>query len=707
MRLGLAFVLFLLAGPASAKNLKEWTILVYSAADEGSSERESDFAQSATRVLKGVERIEALKNTDEVAMVLEYDASGDDTDDVMHNKEWRRRFEFAPNAPKDRLGSPGISERVIREIDPAFRYTEPDTSDPVQLKSFINWAVQAYPAKHYFLVMQGHSWGKLGMMMDFHAGGKDLDPANLMKNYELRRVMEEVYREDAQRAVKLIPHGKFDGILIDACVSGQLDELLEWKEVFDYFVGTSLEIPFNSLPYGEVFDSFLKKVVALSRAGRDTGNRAFIEKELLTPLVTETVRAHGPQGSLAKAERQSDIVQMFAIRLPAISAVGAALKNFVAAMPAPARAAFKKMSPKSAWEVRDNDENADLRQLARAYQTSYAAKVAKEGGEEWKAALKSAQELEASLGYAAPNPSLELTSVSDAKADGAWIHVPLDPIAPNRELPACFVLRTYAMHNWRYKNLVPGALEKKGKEQAWREMYCNDELTAKGGDKLSGPKEPQIGVPFALTRVLNWKLSFPHEVPAYLTVKENGVRILSIWAPKLKTKPLDYKLALRFYATNRVIVEYVTGDPEAFLKKKNGYEAQLVKREKVEYEHSVYNTDPKLFPTAPGARLPLFVAEAHSNGAHYKEGFGIFLGLKFDPEANYENGRLPLETVEARLGLKPFSLTLEKFRNEQADIEAALKKAGDPTELVLKGAPFYRLHRISQTGWADLLGAKP
>ncbi len=710
MRFGLAIVAFLslLGTHAFSKNsshLKEWTILVYSAADEGSKERESDFADSATRVLKGFENIEALRAKEEVAIVLQYDASGDDTDDVMRNKKWRRRFEYLPQTPKGILGSAGIDEKKIREIDPTFVYDELDSSDPVPLKKFINWAIQAYPAKHYFLILQGHSWGKLGMMMDFHVDGKDLETANLMKNYELRRVMEEVYREDATRAVPLIPHGKFDGVLVDACVSGQLDELLEWKNSFDYFVGTSLEIPFNSLPYADIFDPFLKKVVARARAGKDAGDRQFIEQELIKPMVTKTVESHGPGGNMAVAERQADIVQMFAIRLRNLDPVFKAFKNFVREMPEQARKALRKMSPQAVWAIRDTDENADLRNLARAYRNSYAGKLNKYGGDEWARAEKSAAALEASLGYQAPNPSTELTRITHPKAVGAWVHVPLDTIAPNRELPACFVLRTFAMHNWREKNLLPNALTKKDKEQPFRETACNDELTAAGG-KISGPKNPRAGVPFPLEKVLGWKLSWEHGVRTFLTEKENGDRRLSFWVPKLKTKPLDYRLALHFYAANGVQIEYVSGDAEAYLMRKKGFEDQLLSREEVRYEHSVYVSSGKDLVTAPGASEPLYVAEAHSNGAHFKEGFGIFLGLKFDPEEAYQNGRLPLEVVEKQLGFAPFELTLEKFKAEERKIEALLQKSPKATDLVVRGGPFYRLHKIALTGWADLLGAK-
>ncbi len=89
----------------------------------------------------------------------------------------------------------------------------------------------------------------------------------------------------------------------------------------------------------------------------------------------------------------------------------------------------------------------------------------------------------------------------------------------------------------------------------------------------------------------------------------------------------------------------------------------------------------------------LYVAEAHSAGTLWKSGLGILLRRSFAYEyQKYFQGRPPIERVERA----PWTLSLDGYLE-------TLKPRDGRSHFVYQGAAFYRLHRIAQTGWPDLL----
>ncbi len=672
---------------------REWTVFIYSAGDEGTAERGNEFSRAAVRMLKSFEKIRIPQGTDDTAFVVQYDASGDDADGVTNNREWRRRLTYHPNG--DALGSEGVRERDIRTIDPTFRYVEPDSGDPVTLKKFLSWGIQAYPAKNYFLIIQAHSWGWEGLAQDFNFNGRNHRTSSMIKNYELRRVFEEIYREDAARGRdRLIAKGKFDGILIDACTSGQLEILLELKDVFRYFVGTSLEVPYNSFPYTTIFEPFVAEVSRRARANQDTGSAEVIERHLLSPMVTQYVREHSPGGTLARLERQTDIVDAFAIRNDQLDRVRRAFTEFVRRFPNTARTQLREQRPASVWNIRDTDEDTDLLSLARAYRAYFAEAHTRTQAQVWNTAATAAQNLETSLDYPAPNPSLDFTRVHHATAAGAWIHTELDTISPNRELPACNGLKVFAMANSLETTLLPTLLPRGRHTKTLHRTSCNDELDA----LQAQPGPVEAGVPVRLERVLGWRVSWPHNVPAYLTETRalNGTvqsRRLSFWIAKPRNGALDVRLRLHFAASTQTTIDYVSRSPEDYIRRNEGFLALRAGGETIRYNAVV--DDQQHFGQG------LYVAEAHTNGAHFKHGFGILLTKDFNSDEPYQSGRVPLKVLEDALEQAEFSIPLSLYAENWANYRRQLQRRNinpRPT-----GAEFYGLHRIQETGWPGLL----
>jgi hypothetical protein len=162
-------------------------------------------------------------------------------DDVDEDPNWRFHFrQGLNNRNQAQLTAAEITSQMqFYDKTAEFKYKELDSGSPVTLKEFIRWGVRAYPAKHYMLIVAGHSWGQQGLMQDFFFNGKSHDKSSMIKNYEFRRVMQEIYREEKER----IPGGVFDVLLVDGCTSGQLDVLLDWKDVFKYMAAATLETP--------------------------------------------------------------------------------------------------------------------------------------------------------------------------------------------------------------------------------------------------------------------------------------------------------------------------------------------------------------------------------------------------------------------------------------------------------------------------------
>ena len=220
--------------------------------------------------------------------------------------------------PSDKPGpdTPPLTEDEIRaqlaafdsnSKAPKFSIGELDTGNAVTLKQFVRWGIEAYPARHYVLVLAGHSWGQQGLMQDFFIGDKPLDKSTIMKNYEIRRAMEEIYNEfkgvNATTGKNLLPNGVFDVLLVDACVAGQLDVLLEFKDVFKYFVGSALETPYNSLPWTDILEPFIQEVN--NHPGADSERATgILEEKLLKPTVELYVKSHSRGGKPREAGRK-------------------------------------------------------------------------------------------------------------------------------------------------------------------------------------------------------------------------------------------------------------------------------------------------------------------------------------------------------------------------------------------------------------------
>jgi hypothetical protein len=678
---------------------KELTVLFYAAGDE------EEIHEPTNASLRLFERLHSLGLDSQINVVVQHDDTGNDPN-------YRYALHYVAK-PTDRLGpdTPPVPQSTIdqwrreisvyrpfRHLDP-FKYQERDSGNPVTLKDFLRWGVTAYPARHYILVMSGHSWGQEGIMQDFFVDGKQLDSSTLIRNYELRRVLEETYGElNAIPGEKpLIPEGKFDLLILDGCVFGQLDVLAEYTDSFSYFVGSTMETPFHSIPWDEVLEPYF--TFLNQNPGYPSARWAReLEARLLKPLVTGYVRAHVRGGRLIGTEHQIDTVEAMALRMDKLSGVTSALHALLdpqSGMPQAARDDWRAKRIPGLELIPDTDENADLWQVASLF-SDYFRQQQSHGGdaEAWGRADQLALAFRDSLGVAATDPTVEPIRLVQSKAQGAWAHIQIDETVDPVDTAICLALKEFAMQNQWFAGIpLPAFHDHDGTALSANELDCDD-LQSDGDDSGSSSTDRVAvtadGAP--VDKLFGAPVTWASGVPAYLNQLPAGgggaaARYLSVWIPG-DAQGVDRDLRVRLSGTEEVTVEYVMqGNP---LDRVTGADPiGRWKREGVTTRFPAYVASTRAADFASASNPGLMIAEAHSNGAYFKRGMGIFLAHQLHTDNAYEGGRIPIEWVHP-------TWTMEEYMDE-------LRRAGETDTQKIQGTRFYRAHRISASLWPDFL----
>lgn len=663
------------ATPKQAMAPRYFSIFIYAAGDEKS------IREAVRSNLRQLEQIPSLHGNTQVNIIVQHDDVG---------KDANFRYALTPNVNAASFGqgktaasllkTPPIAESEIRRIDPSFRYGEKNSGDPRTLKRFLSWAIRAYPAAHYALVLIGHSWGIQGHMQDFFFDDAKHKLSAIIKNYELRRVMQELYREEAMA----IKEGVFDLLFIDGCVAGQLEVALELKDVFAYFMTSSIETPYYGLSYDQAFEPFL---YAANRKPHPTAQEAhaLLEEYLLKRVPVMYVAGHALFGQMVEQEEQYTPVAIFALRTAPLARVEQALTALVSALaPTSLPEEFQKGQLKELDALADSDGHADLLALARALVSLLSRRYEQSRDEKWRAALGPAQALAASLGE---HPADEVTTpirIGHKEATGAWAQIEIDGRAPEPELAACDALRLLAMLNLNLLRVWPAFIDKKGQRLGPSEWLCE-------GRRPSRKLRLQPGIPVSLDRLLDLRLLWPQAIPAQLVQRAPGKRVLSIWFAREADRPLEFHPVLGLPGASEVTIEYIKGDPLAYLLGQ-GKDAKLLGKETFGVHPYASRVD-GFGQNGQAGGPALYIAEAHTPGTLYKRGLGIFLRRSFTYEfQRYLQGRAPIERVEP----VPFGLSLEAYLQR-------LSEKGTQGRAAYQGADFYRLHRIAKTGWADFL----
>ena len=204
-----------------ARAYETWTVLGYVCGDNNLE----------TDVLNDLEEMERIETVPGVNIVVQIDRS--DQYDIRDG-DWRdtRRY-LVQYHPASGIGSLRLDEPPLGELD---------MDDPENLRTFLEWGLEGYPADHYMLMFGGHASGPAkGLMKD---GSSSLGGSREMESSDMG--------EAVRAAVDLTLGHPLDVVSFDVCWMGMAETAFELMDRSDYLIGSFDEIPAAGWPYDKV-----------------------------------------------------------------------------------------------------------------------------------------------------------------------------------------------------------------------------------------------------------------------------------------------------------------------------------------------------------------------------------------------------------------------------------------------------------------------
>jgi Clostripain family. len=199
----------------NTSNLPEWTVIVYSAADDEVLEENMWFDINEMEMVGSNSQMNIVVQIDRYAKGFTGDGDWSDT----------RRYLVTQDSDLNHIASP-----VVESVG------EVDTGNPQTLIDFVTWAIQKYPAKKYALVMSDHGGGWTGGFSDMSAASySDLSIPEIVSSIEQIRQNTGI--------------DKFELITFDACLMGQIEVFGSLYPYSNYMVASEEVIPGYGLSY--------------------------------------------------------------------------------------------------------------------------------------------------------------------------------------------------------------------------------------------------------------------------------------------------------------------------------------------------------------------------------------------------------------------------------------------------------------------------
>lgn len=202
----------------------DWTILIYA---NGNNELEPEMRQS----LHYAEKVGSSSNVHVVIQIgrAEYKLVKLFRQDINLKNEdhWSgvRRY-FVNKGNSELVGN-------LKKVNMA---------DPKQLYHFIKWGMQTYPAKKYMLILGGHSYDCVGMMIDYSRKAP-----YLMGIPEMVKVINMAANEQGK---------KIDILLLDTCSANSIELIYEFSKDENHAVQSVITYiisgPIEGLPYDSI-----------------------------------------------------------------------------------------------------------------------------------------------------------------------------------------------------------------------------------------------------------------------------------------------------------------------------------------------------------------------------------------------------------------------------------------------------------------------
>lgn len=199
--------------PSDTSNLPEWTIIVYSDADDDILEED---------LLLDINEMELVGSNTQMNIVVQVDRAegafagdGDWTD--------ARRLYITQDNDMNQ-----ITSQVVEEIG------EVDMGNPQTLVDFVTWSIQNYPAKKYALIMSDHGGGWTGGFSDLYSDS----------SLTFTQIVDSISQVQSNMGGQ-----KFEIVGFDACLMGMLEVYGSLYPYTNYMVASEEVIPATGWSY--------------------------------------------------------------------------------------------------------------------------------------------------------------------------------------------------------------------------------------------------------------------------------------------------------------------------------------------------------------------------------------------------------------------------------------------------------------------------
>lgn len=199
--------------PSDTSNLPEWTVIVYSDADDDILEQD---------LLTDINEMELVGSNPQMNIVVQvdraqgaYSGDGDWTD--------TRRLYITQDNDMNHINS-----QVVESIG------EADMGNPQTLVDFVTWSIQNYPAKKYALIMSDHGGGWTG-------GFSDLNSDSSLTFTQITDSISQIQSNMGGQ--------KFEVVGFDACLMGMLEVYGSLYPYTNYMVASEEVIPSTGWSY--------------------------------------------------------------------------------------------------------------------------------------------------------------------------------------------------------------------------------------------------------------------------------------------------------------------------------------------------------------------------------------------------------------------------------------------------------------------------
>jgi hypothetical protein len=277
--------------PVNTSGLPEWTVIVYSAADDEVLEENMWFDLNEMELVGSNPQMNIVVQIDRYTGAFTGDGDWTDT----------RRYLISQDNDLEHITSP-----VVQSVG------EVDTGNPQTLIDFVTWAVQNYPAQKYALVMSDHGGGWTGGFSDMSAASySDLSIPEIVSSVEQIRQNTGIDR--------------FELIGFDACLMGQIEVFGSLYPYSNYMIASEEVEP----GYGWSYAAWLRQL-----AQDPSMDGSGLSQSIVSTYVTNDTLLSGGRASDSEISQEESTTTLSAIESARLPDVIGAMNQFVSAITA-------------------------------------------------------------------------------------------------------------------------------------------------------------------------------------------------------------------------------------------------------------------------------------------------------------------------------------------------------------------------------------